>query len=447
MTRTPEEIAAALGVSVDEVKRILAENERLLGENQAPEFRPFDAEDEEAGDDGHYSPDEEAGFDKRWPEPEPPEWPELKPNGYDRQANGADPLPGFNIFYPGLDNRPIPPRHFFDSHKFIPMHGTHIFNGDGGMGKTEVLLQAMIGTCLTGSFANMPCERGQALMYSAEEDRDEIMRRIEHLAVAFQFHRHELEGRLAVIDASQDHEAWLFKEDPKTKMTSLTTRGEQFIEHIEMVRPKLIGIDNRAQIVCGDQNNFVTATTVTRILNAISRKYHCAIALLSHVSISQQSSGRGDFGSVGWSNTARARSSLEPPKETDGKQRRQWTLLKANGTATGLSLDWVWDEGLGYWRCEYQAPKADDQIGRADKDENLFLHLFNWHNSQSINVSALPKAPNYAPMIFAQHPKCERCSQKKFTAAMLALIDKGVIKNVEFGPPSKRRAKLVFCNL
>jgi hypothetical protein len=75
------------------------------------------------------------------------------------------------------------------------------------------------------------------------------------------------------------------------------------------------------------------------------------------------------------------------------------------------------------------------------KTDKLFLELLALFTSQSQNVG-LKKGTSYAPSLMAEHPKGKGTSKKQFSESMQRLLDKKVIRNATFGPPSKERNRL-----
>ena len=405
-------------------------------------------------------------LDRRRIQPEVP--PRISPNGFDPglggyqfpadgevygryEDYGADPRSGWNgepfvtHYLASLVNEPLEPREFLDGHKLMLMRAVHVLNGDGGAGKTEIALQLAIGCTGYGNFLNLPVRQGPVLFFSAEEPLTEIRRRVDHLCYAFGIHVSDLRG-LLVIDAS-GRQSWLFEEGKLRQLTP-TPEWERLIKTAEKIKPVALILDNRARIFAGNQTDTVLATATIIELDALARRFGCAVVLLSHPSLSGMSSGRGDSGSVAWSNAARSRSYLHHPNkmdflaEDDGK--RQLTNLKANYTKAGVSLDFEWDKGLNYFRCTYQPPKADEDIGQGDKAERVFLKLLQWHENHGLPVSPVERSGQYALKLFSKMSDSMRegISTRRFHAAMEALLHAEKIDVYDTGPPS-RRAKLL----
>ena len=355
----------------------------------------------------------------------------------------VEPLATFSIG--GEAHLPLEPREFLDSHGFILMNAVHVMNGDGGIGKTDIACQMLV-AAHTGSPAKLfglPSKKqGPVLMFSAEEPKAEIRRRIHTICDAEVIDPLTLTD-LHIIDYSRQA-AWLFEADRHGKLVR-TSLYKCLRRTVAAIQPVLLVIDNRMRIFAGNQNDSVLATSVITELDSLGFENSCAVVLLSHPSISQIGSGRGDSGSVSWANAGRSRSFLdyadknrEANAEDDG--RRVLTNLKANYGKPGRSVEFTWEDGR--FRCLYEPPKAGEDIGQADKAERVFLDLLLLHNKQNIRVSASTAANNYAPKVFSRHAKAERVSTPRFTNAMWALLEKGSIENVRYGAPSKDTYRL-----
>lgn len=442
--KTPAEIAAKLGVKLGPTPEDIAKLKKSVRED----IESFEREVEEGLD----YPEGLEAEEQAQPDfaEEMPAWDEgpkpnghAKTNGHAREPPPQDPEDVLEVVDIGaMAELPIPPRRFLDGHKFLLMQTTHVLAGDGGAGKTELVCQLMIGCCGHGEWLNLPIEQGPALFFSAEEPVNEIRRRVHHLCDVFQIHPSALKG-MHVIDATEKS-AWLFEENLKTKRWQTTPRWEWFVGQIERIRPKVVIIDNRMRIFSGNQIDTVMAVNTISMLDRVARLYDCVIVLVSHPSLTQMSTGRGDSGSVAWSNAARSRSYLHHPELdrnllTDGDDgQRRLTSMKANATKTGIFVEFLWDEVSGYFKCIYAPPRADETIGQSDKAERVFFKLLTLHNRQKIRVSAAPQAHGmFAPSVFAGHPGNERVTVKLLRRAMEALLASGKIEQVNYGFKSR----------
>nr|WP_281032713.1 AAA family ATPase [Phyllobacterium bourgognense] len=244
-------------------------------------------------------------------------------------------------------------------HGFMPLGRTCVLNADGGQGKTYLALQLEVAMRAKIPFLGLPVKQGPVLFFSAEEPLQILRYRIEAICLAEGLKACDLSG-LHVLDHSRDV-AWLFEEDRRTGQLRETERFRWLCELVETIQPAALVLDNRARIFRGNQNDSGLATEVIAILDRLAARHDMSILLLSHPSLSGISSGRGDSGSVAWSNAARARMYLHQPGEDarsgpdDGK--RVLTSMKSSHGQQGKSVNLQWQNGRFY--CDYQPPKAD----------------------------------------------------------------------------------------
>jgi RecA-family ATPase len=377
-----------------------------------------------------------------------------KPAGSEAPPNGANNNPGAytaqllpttTIGARARDK--LEPREFLDGHNFILVGAANSLSGDGGIGKTDIACSMAIATHPGDTmplFGLPPRRKGPVLFFSAEEPEAEIRRRI-HAICAAQKVNPETLTDLHFIDYSRK-EAWLFRED-RNGMLVPTPLWEDLKVTAAAIRPALILIDNRARIVHGNQNSATVATSVMTFLDGLAFDTWCAVELLSHVSLSQISSGRGDSGSVAWANAGRARTFFRHPDEkrdvgAEDDGMRVLVAMKTNYGKPGKQVTFQWDPVDNYFRCTWQPPKADAGIGKHDKAERVFLLLLRLHNSQNLHVSASATSGNYAPKLFVGHPKSDGVNRRDFTTAMASLLERGRIANRPYGPPSRGNYRL-----
>src|SRR4051812_24916297 len=83
-----------------------------------------------------------------------------------------------------LTGRPVPPRPWHVAN-MIPARAVSLFQGDGGTGKSVLALQLLASTVLGRPWLGQPVTQGRALYISAEDDRDEIHRRLDAIAADY----------------------------------------------------------------------------------------------------------------------------------------------------------------------------------------------------------------------------------------------------------------------
>src|SRR5271168_5342266 len=82
-----------------------------------------------------------------------------------------------------LAGKPVPPRKFIVP-GLIPARTTTLLTGDGGLGKSTLAGQLVVGVSTTGNWLGLPTEQGPAVFLSAEDELDEMHRRLAAIADA-----------------------------------------------------------------------------------------------------------------------------------------------------------------------------------------------------------------------------------------------------------------------
>ena len=75
--------------------------------------------------------------------------------------------------------------------------------------------------------------------------------------------------------------------------------------------------------------------------------------------------------------------------------------------------------------------------------EKTFMGLIDRFEKEGRQVAHAGTANNYAPKVFADHPDAKGMAKAHFAKAMNRLFAQGKIEIEEYGPPSKRRNKLI----
>jgi RecA-family ATPase len=112
--------------------------------------------------------------------------------------------------------------------------------------------------------------------------------------------------------------------------------------------------------------------------------------------------------------------------------------LKANYAAIGNEIRIRWHNGVFKLASDSASPATAAAEARA---EQTFLDMLDAYTVQKRTVSASPSA-NFAPTVFAADRSCT-VTKRGLIDAMNRLLTAGKVSVEEFGPPSKRRSRLV----
>lgn len=253
-----------------------------------------------------------------------------------------------------------PERRFIDSAHMLPLKNVVLLAGDGGTGKSLLALQLMA-ACTTGNqWIGLDVDQGPVLYLSAEDDRDEVHKRVEEICEAEGIDRSEAHQAYMVYMAGQDA-VLAFENKGRMEATTLFRRLAALMESVS---PMVLILDNLADVFAGNENNRTLAKQFIGLLRGLAIRFDCTIILLAHPSLSGLSSGTGTSGSTAWSNSVRSRLYLQRPGQPDEEPNaRVLEAKKANYAAAGTRFNLVWQQG----RFVRQDPKNPwDRVTTAD---------------------------------------------------------------------------------
>ena len=299
----------------------------------------------------------------------------------------------------------------------------HFRSGIGQLGIAVAASAEWIGT--------LP-ERGPVVYASAEDDLDELHRRVVAIANAQGIDIVKLNDLHFVPLAGSD--AVMGAPEAKTAIIRETSIWRGLVAVVERIKPKLVILDTLADVFAGNEIARQEARQFVGILRGLAMKYELAVVLLAHPSLSGMASGTGTSGSTAWNNSVRSRLYLETIKGDDGREidadLRVLRTKKSNYGPTGAEIRY----GRMGASCGELPAGGFDKLTADAKAERVFLDLLGSHLSQDRDVS--PKKSNtYAPSVFEQHPKAEGVTKRAFAAAMERLLSANRIAVETVGPP------------
>jgi RecA-family ATPase len=336
---------------------------------------------------------------------------------------------------------PVPSRRFI-VRDMIPDQTVTIVSGDGGVGKSLLLIQLAIASATGGEWIGTLPERGPVVFVSAEDDLDELHRRIANVAEAQHIDLGDL-GDLHIVPLA-GRDAVMGAPEGKTGIIKETPVWRGLVSIVKQTSPRLVILDTLADVFAGNEIARQEARQFIGILPGPAIEHSLAVVLLAHPSLSGMASGSGTNGSTAWSNSVRSRLYLETIKGDDGREidadLRVLRTKKANYGPSGSEVRLRWSNG-----CFVRETPAGgfDKVMADAKAERVLLDLLASHLSQDRDVS--PKQSNaYAPSVFEKHPKAEGVTKRAFAAAMESLLAANRIAVETIGPPSRRSSRLVI---
>ena len=332
----------------------------------------------------------------------------------------------------GWQGKKAPERKWFVE-GWIPDRTVTNLSGDGGSGKTEIILQLIAASSLGLPWFGKDVSVGPCLYYGAEDEADELHRRLETIVDESGNQLSDLDGIRLIPMAGLD--AVLAEPDRKGGLT-VTDIYPKLVSQARALRPKLIVIDPSADVFGGDEINRAQVRKFVSMLRGLAMDIDCAVLLLSHPSLTGMSSGTGTSGSTAWNNSVRSRLYLE----IKTPETRVLTIVKANHGKVGDKIEMRWKDGI------YVVDDGCDTVVETllnSKTDKLFLELLELFTTQGQNVST-SSGKNYAPAKMAEHPKAKGVTKKQLAASMQRHFDAKRIELVIDGPESRQRARLVI---
>ncbi len=341
-----------------------------------------------------------------------------------------------------LEGAPIPPR-LWQYPGLIPANTVTLLTGDGGIGKSTLALQACASTVLGTPWIGQEPRAGNALYLSAEDDRDELHRRIADIATFYGRPLASMTGLklLPLVDG----EAVLATAAPHGDQIVTTPLWDELRALAAEWEPRLIVLDASADVFAINENSRPQVRHAVGLLRSLAIQTGAAVTLLAHPSLQGLASGSGYSGSTAWNNSVRSRLYLSKPKADDGGQAapdiRTLGLMKANYGPSGSEFRLLL-RGGAFTNEDAAAGAPLSRIMADSRVEGQFLELLAAYDAQGRPVSHTPSA-NYAPSLFAKDPRAQGTTKKGFEGSMGRLFADGRIAVVVDGPPSRRRSKIV----
>jgi len=331
--------------------------------------------------------------------------------------------------------QPIPDRDWFLP-GLVPARNVTLLSGDGGVGKSLLALQIAAASALGIETMGLSPRRGKVFYLGAEDEEDEFKRRISQIVQGHGRTLADLDGNFRLSPMAGE-DATLVLPD-KAKNLAPTAMMESLIDQVTSFRPDLLILDTSADLFGGDEINRVQVRQFVGMLRKIAMGIDCAIILLSHPSIQGMQSGSGLSGSTAWNNSVRSRLYLTSVPDDD--EARVLTTVKSNYSKKGGGIKMRWCNGS--FAVDDGKPSAGAGIVAA-KAERLFIELLSLFNRTGQNVSDVT-GTSYAPAKMSKHPNSEGIGKRALADAMQRLLDRGEIKIVMEGPPSRQRKRLIL---
>jgi RecA-family ATPase len=351
-------------------------------------------------------------------------------------------LPVFDA--PSLAGVPVPERQWLVP-GLIPACQVTGLNGDGGTGKSLLTLQLLVSTVIGRPWIGRPVTQGPALFLTAEDDRDEVHRRLADIVRESGIRFEDLQGLNICSLAGAD--AILAAPESRSNILLTTPLFAALNDLIADMRPAIVALDTLADLFGGEENQRTQSRQFIGLLRRIALRHRTTVLLLAHPSLSGMASGTGASGSTGWNNSLRSRLYFERIRGQEGIEpdpdARVLRAVKNNYGRVG-------EEILVHWRGGVFVPDSvspesllagHDANARA---ERVFLKMMAIFVAEHRGAVSHRPGSNYAPKLFADDMRAEGIRTKALKFAMDRLIAAKRIETVIEGPPSRLRFSLII---
>jgi RecA-family ATPase len=343
----------------------------------------------------------------------------------------------------------IPPREWLALHR-IPAAKVTLLSGDGGTGKTTIALQLLVAVAYGDEWLGARIDKqGPAWFLSAEEDNDEIIRRLTAILDHQGRTLEDLKGRgvrwTCLDDENEygDGDAVLGAVlADRTGRIRATPLYDALLKLATEQRPALIVIENAADVFAIDEINRSQVRQAVALLRRLAKLSGAAVMLLQHPSLYGLNSGSGTSGSTQWSNAVRSRLYFAATKKADDEEIdiRELRVMKANYGPTGETVRLCWHQGL--FVPVGSTGTLERVSAEADIDQ-AYLDCLDTAAARFIEVGESP-GKAYAPAIFEKMPQARGFKRSALAAAQQRLFSSGRIEVRMVGPsPSKQRPRIV----
>jgi RecA-family ATPase len=319
----------------------------------------------------------------------------------------------------------------------IPANNVTLLSGEGSVGKTILSLQLAIATVLARDWASTMPEPGPVLAIYCEDDADELHRRLDAIVRHYGASFADLADLHVMSLAGEDALLATPRRDGLMEATKLLARLRQAAADI---RPKLVLLDNNADVFGGNENDRAQVRQFVGMLRGLAMAGGSGVLLTSHPSLTGISSGTGLSGSTAWNASVRSRLYLKlattARDEEPDPDLRVLEVMKSNYGPVGETITLRWKEGLF---LPVAVPGSLERMAREQKVDDLFLMLLDRWNAAGRNVSDKKTANTYAPNRFVEEPeaKAEHVTKKELTDAMERLFRAGKIHVASYGFASR----------
>jgi RecA-family ATPase len=324
----------------------------------------------------------------------------------------------------------------------VPLRQVALFSGEGAAGKSTILLHECAAHPLARDWLNVMPTPGSTFFIDAEDDQDEVWRRLACVARHYGVTIAEiLDGGLRI--SSLVGEDALLATASKGGRIEPTPRYHALLEAAGDIKPIMVGIASSACVFAGEENNRSQVQQFVGLLTKMAIASNGSIQLVSHPSLTGINTDTGLSGTTQWHNAVRARCYIKGVKAEDGEladnDLREIVFKKNQYGQLSESIVLRYQGGL-YLPVD---GVTLDRAAREQAAQDVFLALLERFTGENRNVST-NVGKTFAPALFAREDEARKAGLGKhdIEGAMRRLFKDGKIRNEPFGKSSLERYRI-----
>lgn len=249
---------------------------------------------------------------------------------------------------------PTPPVFVWDG--LVPAGHVTLFAAHGGTGKSYLALMLAVAVALGLALFGIPTRRGIVAFYSGEDGAQVLRERLARICRSMDVAVERLEGRLFILDATDDDPTLFAEVTTAGRREGTTTKTYSSLREFAADKGvSFLVVDNASDAFDASEIDRARVRGFMRSLARIARERDAGVLLLAHVdkgtSRKERTDTEGYSGSTAWNNSARSR--LFMTRDEDGGLLLQHQKHNLGKLREPLRLVWpdggipTLDEALG----------------------------------------------------------------------------------------------------
>jgi RecA-family ATPase len=359
----------------------------------------------------------------------------------DAPAPATEPFPWIDMS--AWDDEPPPERKWAIRDR-VPLNQAGLFSGEGGTGKSIIELMKNVAHVAGKDWLGSLPEQGPAFYLGAEDEKDELHRRVAAIASHYGVTFGELIAGGLHIRCLLGEDATLCAVGRSGKVET-TALYKQLYEAAGDIKPKNISIDTLSRAFAGNEIDRVQVYAFANHMQALAMVAGGSVTVLSHPSLAGIASGSGISGSTAWHGAFRFRQYLKGLKPEAGEQPdgdiRELQFKKNQYGPSGESIVVRYQRGLF---LPESGLSTIEQAARDQEVESILVDVGKKLTAIGQSLSPHPQSHSYAASIIAKHPDAKEARKSELKAALERLLTNGQRVSIDVVRPGTAHEKKVL---